>query len=205
LSNDEFGLLLAAAGKSTEVVHGLAGEDRRVLYLVAAATGLRVRELASLRPSSFHLDGETAYVVCNASYAKNGTQAYQPLPPALVPVLRAYLTQRPGDEPVFPGYWRQRASELLQADLAAAGVPYVVDGEYADFHSLRCLFVTSLCRAGVPAHTAQTLARHSTPVLTLGTYAKATNAEAARAVASLALPLASEDSEGQNGESKKAG
>ena len=205
LANDEFGLLLAAAAASTETIHGLAGADRRMLFLVAAASGLRVRELASLRPSSFRLAGETPCVVCRASYAKNGKQAFQPLPPALVPLLLGYLADKPEDEPVWPGYWSQRASELLQTDLAAAGVPYATDEGFADFHALRHLYITGLCRAGVRVSTAQALARHSTPVLTLGVYAAATDQEAARAVASLALPLASEDSEGQNGESKKAG
>lgn len=178
-----------------------------MLYCVAAATGFRVGELAALRPSSFRLEEETPLVVCRASYAKNGKQAYQPLPPTVVPALRAYLAGRAEDKPVWPGYWSQRASELLQADLAAAGLPYETDDDgFADFHALRALFVTSLFRAGVSAKDAQTLARHSTPVLTLGIYAKTTDKDAARAVARLALPLVPPRAESQNeGEKKRAG
>ncbi len=44
------------------------------------------------------------------------------------------------------------------------------DGLYADFHSNRHLFITSLERAGLSPKMAQTLARHSDVRLTLGTY-----------------------------------
>lgn len=43
-------------------------------------------------------------------------------------------------------------------------------GLYADFHSLRHFFITSLERAGVSPKMAQTLARHSDIRLTLGIY-----------------------------------
>lgn len=44
------------------------------------------------------------------------------------------------------------------------------DGRYADFHSLRHYFITSLERSGVTPKMAQTLARHSDIRLTLGVY-----------------------------------
>ena len=44
------------------------------------------------------------------------------------------------------------------------------DGLYADFHSNRHLFITSLERAGIRPKMAQTLARHSDIRLTLGRY-----------------------------------
>ena len=43
-------------------------------------------------------------------------------------------------------------------------------GQYADFHSNRHTFITSLERAGVSPRTAQTLARHSDIRLTMGVY-----------------------------------
>ncbi|MFM9117384.1 MAG: tyrosine-type recombinase/integrase [Planctomycetota bacterium] len=46
-------------------------------------------------------------------------------------------------------------------------------GLYADFHSCRHLFITSLERAGVRPKVAQMLARHSDIRLTLGVYAHA--------------------------------
>ena len=44
------------------------------------------------------------------------------------------------------------------------------DGLFADFHSLRHLFITNLERAGLSPKMAQTLARHSDIRLTLGVY-----------------------------------
>ena len=46
-----------------------------MLYLIGAATGFRRSELASLRRESFHLDGDPPTIVCEAAYAKNGTEA----------------------------------------------------------------------------------------------------------------------------------
>ena len=43
-------------------------------------------------------------------------------------------------------------------------------GLFADFHSCRHLFITSLERAGIRPKVAQTLARHSDVRLTLGVY-----------------------------------
>src|SRR3954464_8049079 len=59
---------------------------------------------------------------------------------------------------------------MLRADLADAGIPYVVEGPdgplHADFHALRHSYITALGRGGVDLRTAQQLAGHSTPVLT---------------------------------------
>ena len=44
------------------------------------------------------------------------------------------------------------------------------DGLFADFHSMRHLFITSLERAGIRPKMAQVLARHSDIRLTLGVY-----------------------------------
>jgi integrase len=203
LSDEEFGRLLDAAAKSQTLVHGLAGTDRRVLYTLAAATGFRVRELAGLCPSSFLLDDAAPAVVCTASYAKNGKRATQPLPSCVVPLLRAYLADRPADEPVWPGYWQQRASELLQEDLAAAGVPYETRDGFADFHSLRTLYVTGLFRVGTHPRIAQGLARHSTINLTMGTYTRVADDELARAVQRLVLPLVPPSPQSQNGRAEK--
>jgi integrase len=81
---------------------------------------------------------------------------------------------------------------MMQVDLAAARKKWLDDaktpkeraerersdflkycnaaGRYADFHSCRHLFITSLERAGVSPKMAQTLARHSDIRLTLGIY-----------------------------------
>ena len=59
---------------------------------------------------------------------------------------------------------------MIRVDLAAAGIPYTVDGKDYDFHALRHQFITNLALAGVSLKAAQQLARHSKPELTANTY-----------------------------------
>jgi len=62
------------------------------------------------------------------------------------------------------------------------------DGEYADFHSNRHLFITSLERAGLSPKMAQTLARHSDIRLTLGVYTHVGVHDQTAAIGSLPAP-----------------
>ncbi len=61
---------------------------------------------------------------------------------------------------------------MLRVDLAAAGVEYETSAGVADFHALRAAYITHLVESGASVKTCQTLARHSTPSLTIGIYAK---------------------------------
>src|SRR5262247_75092 len=76
-------------------------------------------------------------------------------------------------QPVWGGTWAKdhRGAEMLRGDLKAAGITYAVEAPdgplYADFHSLRHSYLTLLGRGGVDLRTAQELAGHSTPVLTM--------------------------------------
>jgi integrase len=62
------------------------------------------------------------------------------------------------------------------------------DGRYADFQSLRHLFVTRLSEAGISPKMAQTLARHSNSRLTLGIYTHDKLADETPAIAALPGP-----------------
>jgi len=62
------------------------------------------------------------------------------------------------------------------------------DGKYADFHSNRHLFITSLERAGLSPKMAQTLARHSDIRLTLGVYTHVGVHDQTAAIGSLPAP-----------------
>ena len=58
------------------------------------------------------------------------------------------------------------------ADLEAAGIPYRdASDRVADFHALRHSYITALAMSNAPVKVVQSLARHSTPTLTLGIYA----------------------------------
>lgn len=102
------------------------------------------------------------------------------------------------DKPLFPisgrvpGGFDRKTSKMIQHDLKAAREKWWEEskdsdecwkriqsdfwrycnhnGLYADFHSQRHRFITSLDRAGVSVKMAQTLARHSDVRLTVGTY-----------------------------------
>jgi integrase len=68
LSSDELKRLVEAAevGKPVE---GITGRDRAMVYLLAAWTGYRKGEIASLTSSSFDLKGEPPTVTVEALYS----------------------------------------------------------------------------------------------------------------------------------------
>lgn len=117
-------------------------------------------------PESFELDGPVPLVVVEAGTSKRRRRDEHPLQPDLVGILREYLEDRPADQPVWPGSWSDRATDMLKIDLEAAGIPYVSRaGEYADFHAQRHTY-TTIAAKHLPPRMARALARHSTPALT---------------------------------------
>jgi integrase len=170
LTADEFNRLVAAAETGQAIV-GFTGAHRALLYLLASFTGLRASELASLTKESFRLNAEPATVVVQAAHSKRRRRDVLPIHPSLRERLAPVLIKLEAGEALFPGTWRDRAADLLRADLKAAGIPYQDDeGRVFDLHAIRGQFVTSLARAGVGLAQAQKLARHSTPALTANFY-----------------------------------
>jgi integrase/recombinase XerD len=148
---------------------GMAGIDRYWLYLLALSTGLRADELRSLTVSSFDLEART--VTVKAGYSKRRRQDVLPLGAGLCDDLRVYLAGKMPSVEVFATMPTvDRISDMIQADLKGAGVAYVKDGLYADFHGLRHSYVTGIVKSGASVKECQELARHSTPVLTLQRY-----------------------------------
>jgi hypothetical protein len=64
-------------------------------------------------------------------------------------------------------------AEMFRHDLRAAGVPYETSDGVVDFLALRTAYITYLVASGASVKTCQTLARHSSPTLTIGIYAQA--------------------------------
>lgn len=209
LSEADFAKLLKAAREGDDVC-GLSGADRERLYLVAAFTGLRASELASLSRQSFDLDGEQPTVRLQAAYSKHRREDVLPLHPELVARLREWFAEADADDfepadddeavlmleaarearrrPLWPGGWaaNRHGAEMIRADLQAAGLAYVDDhGRVFDFHALRGQFVTRLARSGVNLQTAQLLARHSDPRLTANHYTHLGTVDLAAAVSLL--------------------
>jgi integrase len=126
--------------------------------------------------------------------------------------LRVWLATKPDlaiDELLFLISGR-KAHKMISTDLAAARAKWIAeaktkkeaeerkrsdylgyrdhDGCYADFHSLRHLFITRLSQAGISPKMAQTLARHSDIRLTLGLYTHVELADQTAAIAALPAP-----------------
>lgn len=188
LPPDEFDRFLNAT-RCGRAFRGLMGVDRAVLYTMAANSGLRASELGSLWPHSFDLAGSPPTVTVEAAYSKHRTEDLQPLRGDVAGIVCAYLKDRRTDGPVWPGSWTVTAAEMVRLDLAAAGLPYELDGEVFDFHALRHQFIDNLVRTTRHPKDAQTLARHSTITLTYGRYTHPRLREVAGALDGLpALP-----------------
>jgi integrase len=197
LTPEELELLIAAAEKCKGRLGRMRGADRAIVYRLAAFTGLRAQEIASLTPRSFELDADPPTVTVDACYSKHRRKDVLPLADDLCRRLRKYSAMREkerrvGDDRLWPGKWYRKAGEILQRDLAAARAAWVKDaekpaerrrreqsdflrdvnaaGQVVDFHSLRHGFITNLVMANVPPKVAQALARHSTITLTMDRY-----------------------------------
>ncbi|QEG26330.1 Tyrosine recombinase XerC [Gemmata obscuriglobus] len=183
LTAEELQSLIATTEEEGITRSKLSATDRAMLYRVAVFTGLRSAELGSLKPSSFDL--AHAEVTVPGEFTKNGDPAVQPLPPVVVPLLVEWLKGKPAGNLCWPGTWAKHkgAGKFLKADLHAAGVPYVKDGLFADFHSLRHSYISRLIRGGTNLKVAQALARHSTITLTADRYGHLAHGEKRAAVA----------------------
>jgi integrase len=208
MSAEEVRWLLDVTEQRTLPEHGAPGPTRAMCYRLAAATGFRANELRSLTIDSFDLDATPPTCTVEAGYSKRRKRDVQPLPEALVEPLRAWLSGFGPGKPVFAGIAGGTA-RMLRSDLAAARAAWLKaaerepepvqeqmqasdfllysdrQGQVADFHSLRVLFISRVVASGASVKEAQTLARHSTPVLTMNTYSRATLLDVAGAVAGL--------------------
>ena len=141
---------------------------RRDAYEVALASGLRAGELRSLRAR--HVCVERSGLYLEASWTKNRKSGFQPLPAALVAWLAESGKSKGPDEPLL--YVSSHPARDLERDLKAAGIPKWTPEGKIDFHALRVAYTTLILEAGATVKEAQVLARHSTPGLTMNTYAR---------------------------------
>ena len=158
LSPDEIQRLLAACQP-----------NRKLTYEMAICTGLRAGELQALRVS--HLDLSRGGVQLEAAWTKNRKAGFQPLPKWLLDKLvGGSLGKAKTDSLVYVPACPARDIEI---DLDAAGIAKWTDEGKVDFYALRVAYVSLVFEAGASTQEAQTLARHSTPDLTLNVYARA--------------------------------
>jgi len=150
---DELHRLLAVAG------------PRAPIYLGAALTGFRYRELGQLCCGDVELDGPRPRVMLPAAIQK--TREYKALPLALE-VASAWaplVADRPARARLFAK--GMPAHTTLQKDLERANIPKRDErGQTVDFHSFRKTFTTFLQVAGVDRRLIMEVARHKDSRLT---------------------------------------
>jgi len=145
---------------------------RRMIYLTAAFTGLRLNELRQLVVLDVCLDGENPHFKVRPSTTKNKKDAVVPIHSGLIDGVKEAIKGKEPGEAVF------RISSYTNVgfnrDLAAAGIEKLdALGRKVDFHALRNTFATKLAKSGVPQRLAQELMRHGDPRLTSQLYTDA--------------------------------
>ena len=147
--------------------------EHRLVYWVAATTGLRASEIKSLQWGDIHQEGENAWFAVRASTTKNKKEATTPI---LQDLFQELIKTRPTNyrpsDLIFASVPRNRRFRL---DLKSCSIPYHDgQGRCGDFHSLRVTYATLLQKTGAAPRVVQELMRHSDPRLTHQTYTDAT-------------------------------
>lgn len=162
-----------------------------MVYRLALGTGFRAKELRILTPASFDLDANPPTVKVSAAHTKRGRKHCQPIRRDLAELLRSGLAGRLSDEPLLAKL-PESTARMLRCDLAGARTEWVDEaptdreratrkasdflkyrdsaGKVFDFHSTRHTYISGIVAGNASVKVAQELARHSTPVLTIGRY-----------------------------------
>ena len=127
LDSAELSRLIEATEHSATTFRGLSGPDRSALYVMAAMTGLRANELASLTALSFDFHANPPTVKVEAASEKAGRGATLPLHPFAADKVSKLLASRQRAsvtpkiklpaESLWPGTWSTRAAEMFRRDL----------------------------------------------------------------------------------------
>lgn len=142
--------------------------QRASIYQLAANTGLRRGELCSLTVDDIDLKNKLLTV--RGSISKNNKTVQIPLNAKALEAIK-WAVQETKTRQLYTGD-PKRITEYLKQDLKRANISDKKGDLVIDFHAFRSYFITNLIRSGVDIKTTQTLARHSTPTLTLQAYAK---------------------------------
>ncbi len=169
LRQEELQHLLHTVESENRTVQGVSAADRSIAYRLAASSGLRKGEIASLRRGWFALDDKPSIVYLSPDHSKNAQGAFQPLPDRAVSKLRAWIADKQ-DGRVLP-LEKKRTSEMLAEDLTAAKIPVIDErGLVVDFHALRYTYCALLALNDVPIAVVSQLMRHSSLDLTAKLY-----------------------------------
>lgn len=147
------------------------GRERALIYKTAVYTGLRLGEIASLRPCHFELNRKPfPRLEIPGKVTKSGQKARLLLVPSFAVELAKWIrdSKKGPDDQLF--HVPQASVRIMQKDLKLAGIPYRTSQGDADFHSLRMTANVMLGQAGIPARIRQLFMRHSDIRLTMATY-----------------------------------
>lgn len=171
------------------VCRKLSGEQRALLYILAANSGLRASECAALRKKDFCQQSNTVSIAGDKT--KNGKAATIPLPAFVWEAFAPYLATLADEGLLWPGGWAdgKEGAVLLRADADRTEPPIIIGkagiavyGFAVDFHALRHYYCSQVDRAGVSERLARKLARASSGAL-LDRYTHREQSELAAAVA----------------------
>jgi integrase len=180
---------------------------RQLLLETAFLSGLRANELRNVTRN--HLDLERGGLHLDATWTKNRKPGFQPLPADLAQRLHAFAES---GEPLrlYRKFYRRRDAQLkaptdpllyvpshtardLDIDLAAAHIPKHAPGGKIDFHACRVAYINFVIESGASIKEVQTLARHSTPQLTMNIYGRVREERLSKAVEKVASSLQSNE------------
>jgi len=162
----------------------VAPPARTLLYLVASLSGLRKKELSSLKVRD--LDLINGGLILDPSWTKNRKSDFQPLPSQLLNQVAESCKGKVSEDHLFkvPSH----TARCLDHDLQRAGIPKLTEEGKVDFHAFRNVYASLVVEAGATVKEAQSLLRHSNPTLTMNTYAR-TRRESLRQVTDRAEEL----------------
>jgi integrase len=172
---------------------GMSGSERALLYRTAIQTGLRAKELRSLKRESFVLGATQPYVILDAASAKNRRSARVQIDKSLADLLRDFLAAKLPNCEAFQLPHASNLARMLRSDLAHARKRWMAEvkndpqeitrrqqsdflatknhsGHSLDFHSLRHTCGGWLANSGANPKTVQAVMRHSTITLTMDRY-----------------------------------
>lgn len=219
LTPEELAYLLPFVEGHTTPNHSLPGPDRAMAYRLSGGTGFRALEMRSLlTPEAFDLTADSPTVTVAAACSKRRREDVQPIHGDLANRLRPWLADRPAGVAVFKGLPGETA-RMLRKDLASARAAWIsaaaTDTEregrersdflryedsarrVADFHAIgRHAYISAIVAGGASVKSCQELARHSSPMLTIGRYAHTRLHDLRSALDALADPPAAAPSTG---------
>ena len=164
LTADEVAWLIRAA-ETGRAFRGISGAERALIYRLSVETGLRYNEVKTLKVSDFDFANYTLRIGDANEKARRG--AVLPLRKSTADEIKQFLSNKTLQVTAFT---LKKGYMMMRLDLKAAGIPYEVDGRFADFHSLRHSTASLLIQTGANPKVIHSIMRHQDVNLTLSKY-----------------------------------